>query len=174
MFTLPSLTTVKYAALGAGALAAIAGGFYAGYRWERGDLEALRAANARELALAEDAATKDQAKRDKITLASAIAGAKAQTVIVDHYHTITKEIPAHVPDSPVCVPYGLVRVLNAAAGPAAHAVPDATAQPDDACAPISWRSIAADLAADYQAGAQNAQQLTDLQGWVQDQAASRK
>lgn len=171
MFTLPSLTTIKYTAAGVAVLAIAAGGFYAGFRWEKGTYEELVAAQAKLQTAAVQAAATDQKRRDDITLSATIAAAQGQTVIVDHYHTITKEIPSHVPDSPVCVPFGLVRVLNAAAGPAAYPVPGAESASDESCAPVSWRSLAADITADYQAGTQNSRQLSDLQWWVDAQAA---
>ena len=67
-----------------------------------------------------------------------------------------------------------MRVLNRAAGAGAYPVPDAASKPDDACAPVSWREFASDISADYQAKAQNDQQLTDLQGWIMAQVATAK
>lgn len=132
----------------------------------------LELADAQFAQKAEQQAAADQKARDQITLDAAVKDAKAQPEIVTHYETITKEIPAHVSDTAHCITFGLVRVLNSAAGPAAFAVPDAAGEPDDACAPISWREFAGDLTADYQAKTQNDQQLTDLQGWVADQASA--
>ena len=111
---------------------------------------------------------------DQVTLEKAVADAQAQVKIVTRYQTITKEIPVHVSDSAHCITYGLVRVLNAAAGPGAYAVPDAASQPDDTCAPVTWRSFADDLTADYGAKAANDQQLSDLQAWVTAQAAETR
>lgn len=147
-------------------------GAYGGYRWELGKYETLVAQDAKAYAKGVKLAAADQKKRDDITLAAAVKDARAQPIIVDHYHTITKEIPAHVSDNAHCITYGLVRLLNDAAGPEAYPVPDAASEPDDTCAPVTWREFASDLTADYQAKAQNDQQLTDLQGWARDQEAA--
>lgn len=156
----------------AGGLALVVGlgsGAYAGYRWELSALDSLKLTDAAKLTAAVTAAKNDLAARDAVTLKNSVADALNQQKIVTRYETITKEITSHVPDTAHCITYGLVRVLNDAAGAAAYPVPGAAAQPDDACAPVSWREFAADITADYGAKAQNDQQLTDLQSWVKDQ-----
>lgn len=120
-------------------------------------------------AQAEKAARIRQAKADRITLDAAVKEAQAQSQIHTRTVTITREIPVHVKELQSCVPYGLVRVWNAAANPGVDPAAIAPGVPDDACAPVSWRALAADIADDYGTGQANAEQLDALIQWQIDQ-----
>ncbi|MDE2020675.1 MAG: hypothetical protein KGJ13_10100, partial [Patescibacteria group bacterium] len=70
-----------------------------------------------------------------------------------------------------CITYGLVRVLNGAAlSPGSDASPTSAGQSDDACAPVTWRSFAADVADDYVTSRENSAQLNALEKSVRDLA----
>lgn len=170
----PYALIAKFVGAAVLAIALLSAGAYGGYRFELGRYESLVAAKAVQDAADTKAAMADQSARDKITSASASADAIAQPQIITRYQTITKEIPAHVSDNAHCITYGLVRLLNSAAGPAAYPVPDSASKSDDACAPVTWREFAADITSDYEAKAGNDQQLTDLQGWVSAQEGANK
>jgi hypothetical protein len=107
----------------------------------------------------------------------AVSEATAQQKITVHTVTITKEVPIYVTpqiDTVVvpCIPYGLVRVLDAAAlatadnpvTPADLALP--TGQSDDACTGIKASDLAASIAANYGIAKQNAEQLDALEAEV--------
>lgn len=168
MFGLSSL----YTTLIGGALLAIAsfgGGFYLEHRLAASTIVEMKLADAQAQVAAVEAVTATTKAQDKAALDAAVAEAQAQIKVVTVTHTITKEIPAHVPPDSSChtPTYGLVRVLNAAAtGSALGDQPAPAGQPDDACAPISWDQFAAAVADDYGAGRQNAEQLNALEASV--------
>lgn len=101
----------------------------------------------------------------------AVAEAQAQDRVHARTITITKEVPRYVTvkaDAVTCVPYGLVRVLDATilgvSSPADLALPPG--QSDDACAPVKASDLAASIAANYGTSAQNSEQLNALEAWV--------
>lgn len=112
------------------------------------------------------AARQAQKVQDDITLASALAEAKTQERVVTRYRTLTQEVPRYVTveaDAVACVPYGLVRVLDAAAlgrDPADLELPSGYS--DSACAPIEASALAAGILDNYRAFDQNAAQLDAL------------
>lgn len=122
----------------------------------------LDATKAQAAAVAE--ASSRQHAQDQVALSAAVAEATAQQKIVVHTVTLTKDIPAHVPDTAACIPLGLIRLLNAAAsGGSVSASPLAPGESDDSCAAVSWRSLAADISDDYETGRSNAEQLNALE-----------
>lgn len=162
MFGLSSLATQLIGAA-AIALTMFSAGAYSGYRWELGTYEAKVAADAEANTLAAQTGAAVQKAQDTVAEAGAIADAGAQDHILFVSQTITREIDHYVTDTAHCITFGLVRVLNGAAfnqDPATLAI--APGEPDDACAPISWRAFAGELTDDYRAGNQNAKQLNDL------------
>lgn len=153
------------------AVTAAAGGAYAGYRWEHGEVLKLQLAQAQ---FATEAATKaadSVRKQDTIALGAAVTEAKSQAQIVTRTVTITKEIPAYVTpaqDAVVCIPVGLARVLRAAAAGADPAsLQLAPGQSDDACSDVTASEVAgwfSDYAGTSQA---NAEQLNELELTIQ-------
>lgn len=161
------------AAAGVAALLAGAGTFYVTHRMDEGTIAAIELADQQAQTKAVEDAAKLRQSQDKVNLDAALAEAKAQQIIVTHTQTVTREIPIHVPQTQPCIPYGLVRVLDdAATGSDTADAAAAAGQSDDACAGISWRAFAGDLADDYASGRANAQQLNALEADVTQLAAA--
>lgn len=151
-------------------VACVAAGAYGCYRIEEPKILAVQLADAKDYAAALDLQRRAQKAADDASLKAAVAEAEAQQKIVVRMITLTKEIPAHVSNDSHCITYGLVRVLNAAAGQTSvDAVPGTSGKPDVACAPVTWRSFAEDITDDYGHANANAEELTALQGWVASQ-----
>lgn len=107
----------------------------------------------------------------KVDSAAAKTDAAAQTRIVTRYVTLTKEIPAHVPPSSPCVPWGVVRLHDAAVlGVDPSTLQAPAGQPDDACSDVSPSAFVATVTDNYRAGQQNAQQLDDLEADIAGRA----
>ena len=147
-----------------------AGGAWVGYRFESGKVTAIQAADAEAETQAVKAADTNRAAQDAVTLASALSEAQAQEKVVTITQTVTKEIPAHVPpavDATVCVPFGLIRLLDASA---LQADPDSlslpTGQSDGSCSPVKASALAQSVIDNYGVAQANAEQLTALQAWV--------
>lgn len=145
-------------------------GLAVAHHWDEGAIADLKLADKTAQAQALRTALALQKKQDAVTLAAALREAAVQQKIATHTVTLTREIPVYVSpriDSRTCIPYGLVRVLDAAvlgADPAALSLP--AGQSDDACAPVDASALAASIAANYGAARANAEQLGALQGWV--------
>lgn len=162
-----------YLLIGAVTLAVgAASGAWVGYRYERSAVTAIQTADAEAETQAVQAADKSRAAQDAVTLASALAEASAQAKVVTVTQTITKEIPAHVTpqvDATVCVPYGLIRLLDASAleaDPNGLGLP--TGKSDADCAPVEASALAKSVIDNYSVAQANAEQLTALQAWVVD------
>lgn len=160
-----------YLVIGAVTLAVgAASGAWVGYRYERSEVTAIQTADAEAETQAVQKADKSRAAQDAVTLASALAEANAQTKIVTVTQTVVKEIPAHVPakvDATICVPYGLVRLLDASAleaDPNGLGLP--TGKSDADCAPVEVSALAKSVIDNYSVAQANAEQLTALQAWV--------
>jgi len=165
MFGLSSLTSTL---IGAALLAAISfgGGFYLEARLKASTIAEMKLADAQAVRIAIETVTATTKSQDKAALDAAVAEAQAQIRVVTVTHTITKEIPAHVPTDSAChsPTFGLVRLLNAAAtGTNLGDIPTPASQPDDACSAISWDQFAAAVADDYGIGRQNSEQLNALE-----------
>ena len=161
---------------------AFGGGVYVAHHWDVGDIEALQKKiatiqrdDARAKAAALAAAADRMRRADAISLSGAAAEAAAQQKLADEKFVIAKEAHRHVPpdiSNRVCVPYGVVRVLDAAslgADPDALSLP--AGQSDGACAPVTAAALAANVAANYAAARANAEQLGALQAWVREEEA---
>lgn len=150
---------------------AVSRGQVTGLRLQLAD---LKLSNASELAQAIEASSRDQAARDKISLTTAVAEAEAQRQIITRTVTLTQKVPTYVSpetDSRICVPYGVVRLLDAAAlqtSPDAFPLP--TGQSDESCSPIEASALAKGIIENYlNVCDANAEQLTQLQIWVKEQ-----
>lgn len=157
---------------------AFVGGLCAAHRWDAGDVQALHAQIAaieRDDARAKAAAIADAmdrvAREDRVSLARAVTEATAQQQLAHDASRVTREVHRHVPKNDrFCVPYGLVRVLDAAslgADPDDLSLP--AGQSDGACAPVDAARLASSVAANYAAARANAEQLNALQAWVKDE-----
>ncbi len=156
----------------------VAGGFYAGYRWELGTYETLVAADATAVTVAE----KTQDTRDKAELllgqTAGIKEGEAQAQIQVVTVTQTKEIPAHVTPIQVtraCLSVGLMRLLRAASG---ETDPDsltlAAGQSDDDCSAVSPVTVAGWFTGYAAASEANAEQLNALIAWENQDRATQQ
>jgi len=100
-------------------------------------------------------------KREAVTAVIAPKAEAAQVKIRTVFKTIIKEVPVYVKATDCPMPGGF-RVLHDAA--ANVEVPNPAAVPDAAA--VEAQTVAAVVAENYGICAQNAQQLTDLQGWI--------
>ena len=159
---------------------AFAGGLCAAHRWDEGDIESLQAkiatiarddARAEALAVAQAAQRVKQA--DAISLNAAVAEAAAQQKLTGEKSRLLREVHVHVSSSTsLCIPLGLVRLLDAASlgvDPDALSIP--AGQSDDTCAPVTAAHLAASVAANYAVARENAEQLEALESWNRAQAA---
>ena len=160
---------------------AFGGGLYVAHHWDAGDIAALQTKiatvqrdGARAKAAALSAAADRMRRADAISLESAVAEAVAQQKLADEKSVIAKEVHRHVPpevNNRLCIPYGVVRVLDAAGtGADPDALPLPAGQSDDTCAPVTAAALAANVATNYAAARGNAEQLGALQTWVKAQA----
>jgi hypothetical protein len=153
--------------LAAASVAALIAGSGVGHvvhRMDEGTIAAIKLADQKTQSQAIAAAAAIRGSQDQANLDAALAEAKAQAAITARTQIVTREITIHVPEIQPCIPYGLVRLLDAAArGSDPADAPIAPGQSDDSCAPISWRAFAQDLASDYGIGRANAEQLNALE-----------
>lgn len=161
------------------AFVALAVGLTAGHLWTerawKARWEARNAAEAKvEVKVHKDAAVKVEAQAN----AGQRIGAKAATAD-QAIQTQIKEIIVYAPkhitpatDSRVCIPYGFVRVLDAAIlGVRPDDLPLPTGASDDACAPVVASHLAAEIVANYGLARQNANQLDALIAYTDEQLA---
>lgn len=177
---MPSILSGLFAGIRGYAAAGVIGAGAAGYlgydithKIDAAATLAIKLADAK----AQSRAIKDEAaiqeSQDRVNLGAALSEARAQQKIVTVTHTITREIPVHVPETRPCIPYGLVRLLDdAATGSDTADAPSPAGQSDDACASISWRDFAGDLTDDYAIGRSNAEQLNALEADVRGLVAA--
>lgn len=156
----------------ASALAAAALAAFLTHKIDDDALKAVQLADQKAAVQAVQAAGAAQKRQDDVALNAAVAEAKAQQKIITQVQTITKEITVHVPDTRVCIPIGLVRVLNAAAANNPDTSGIAPGQLDDACSTVTWRSLAGDIVDDYGTAHKNAEQLNALEGTIRDMVAA--
>jgi len=157
-----------------GVSCAAAGG-YATYHFEESKVLAVQLADAKDYAAALDLQNKAVKSADAESLKAAVAEAAAQQKIVTVHQVITEKVPVYVHDKALpCIPFGLVRVLDASVlqtGP--DALPLPAGQSDDACAPVDANALAQAILANYSAAEGNAEQLTAVQGWITAQKAAQ-
>lgn len=154
----------------------LAGGTYAGYRWELGAYEKLAASDAQAQTVAVQQEAASQAAQDLVGLRWSLSDQKAQDDIQTQTITLTKDIPVYVHDQIACPgpTVGLARVLRAAAaGVAADTLQLAPGQHDDDCSDFAPTEVAGWFGAYAGASRGNAKQLNDLEGWVVDNHAAQ-
>lgn len=137
----------------------------------------LKTADAKEKADAVEVALKDQRDRDKITHDADVKAAEDHQKIVKVTQTITKEIPVYVTpkvDADFPMPFGLVRILDAAA---LSASPDTLSLPsgatDDAASPVKASAVAEAGTSCIRGYAELSDQLIHLQDWIVAQSAGK-
>lgn len=158
-----SLTSIKLIAMLMGVIAVAAVAAYGQYRIDLSKYEALELNYSQAQIKATQQAKVEQAAQDQVALNSAVSEAAAQQKIV----TVTQEVPVYVKETQTCITFGDIRLLDAAISgrdPSTLNLP--TGQSDDACSPISMRSLAAIVTGNLTAAVRNAEQLTQLQAFV--------
>lgn len=159
-----TIRLIGYALLAAAVLGGLA---YVKHEWDAGQrarvqVHAAQAANVR--------ITRTVAASDH---AAATAEASAQTRIVVRTRTLTERIPVYVPVSSPCIPWGVVRVHDAAV---LHVDPGSlqppAGQPDDACSDVEPRAFVGAVVANYGIADANAEQLNALEASIQERAAA--
>lgn len=154
-------------------LAVVAGlvgsGAYVEHQVDEGTIQSMKVAEA---TAAQQAEAKALAQQQAYT---SIANAAAQKQTADQQEISNGIQTSLAAVAPVvktvatnCVPYGLVRVLDAAASgrnPADLSYP--TGQSDNACAPTSWAAVGRSVVANYYTARANADQLTGLVGFFE-------
>lgn len=151
--------------------AAAGGGARVAYLFEHNartaEVQTIRTAEATERARVVTVAARLQHIQDGLSTVHAVAEASAQERITTRTITRVQEVPRYVTQTVEhrigCIPWGVVRVLDAAAThrDPADLVP-AAGQPDDACAPIAPAAFTAGLVGNYGVADQNAEQLDAL------------
>lgn len=114
------------------------------------------------------------AAQEALSQQTGAAEGQAQAQIITRTNTIIQKVPQYVTvtQDRACVPYGLVRVLDAAAlglDPADLQPP--AGQSDDACAPVTTSDLARSVAGNYGVARQNAEQLNGLEADVNVRSA---
>lgn len=164
-----SFANLKLIGLLVGFIGAFAAGGFTMHKLDDARYEKRLALEAQAIAKAEHAARAGEQRQTAVVVAAAGTAASHQERILTHTVYLTQEIHDHVPpvvDTRPCVPWGFVRLHDAAAWGVGIAETGAPAgQPDDACAPFAWADIAAVVVANYGAARQNAQQLDDLEAF---------
>lgn len=161
--------------LGGAAAIAVTGGAYklgSDSGWARRDAVALTADLAREKG-AHAADLQALASSQRVASEHQLAAERIRTV----YRTIEREIPAHVTaetDARFPVPVGFVRVHDAAAlGLPVADVHDPAGRADDAASELASSEAARVIAWNYEACADNAEQVRGWQAWWRWQAAAQ-
>ncbi|MDE2020860.1 MAG: hypothetical protein KGJ13_11040 [Patescibacteria group bacterium] len=158
-------------------LAALLAGLGTGYLVHKIDgsrLAALKEADAMAALHAVQRVSAVRQKQAAVAEAAAISIAREEGKLEAERFRTPERIVVHVQDRSRCISYGLIRVLNSTAlGSGSNAGPIAPGQPDDACAPVTWRSFAADIADDYVTSRENSAQLNALEKNVRDLAEAQ-
>lgn len=162
VFGLRALSIAAAVAFGLGA----AGGGYITHAVDQHKYDQLVIDHATAQAKAVAAAREDERKTAKLSSDNGQKAAVADQKIVYRTNTIIKEVPTHVTpqtDARVCVPVGLVRLLDAAAlgiEPSDLVLP--AGQSDDTCSAVKASDLARSVARNYGTARQNAEQLNQL------------
>lgn len=156
-------------AVGVSLVLGLAGGGYAGFRFEKSVVDELRLSDAKAMTAAVLAASVVQKHEDEVALAAAVKEASQQTQIITRTVTLNKEIPFYVHDQIPCpgLTVGLARVLRAAAAGADPATLQlAAGQSDVNCSNVAPSEVAGWFAQYAGAAQANSEQLTALQDWI--------
>lgn len=174
-FSTPSLPLVLVVIAIVSALAAAGAGKLV-WTYKDAQLTALAASHAaqdaRRAAAVTQAGLDSRKVQDAISVRSSARTQAAQTQIVTVTNDIIREVPTYVTvtQDRACIPYGLVRVLDAAItgrDPASLDLP--AGQSDDACSPLTTSALARGIIDGVVLPArQNAQQLDDLQADIRE------
>lgn len=161
-------------------LAVVAGligvGAYEEHRVDLGKLNAIEAsyAQAQARAVAEAAATQKQL--DAVTLAAVNTESKAQTQLSSTLQQELADVPVRVVVKSIpCVPWGLVRLLDATIlGVSAASLNLPAGKSDGSCSPYGADELARTIVSNYGRANANAEQLNALQAWARRIAEAHK
>jgi hypothetical protein len=159
------LSTYKLYCLGAVAAGAIAGAVWVTHAIDGAAYAKLELQYSQATAKAAAAALNYQKQLNSLSAKHSAAEGTAQTTLAADTSGRIKEVTKYVTTyrDRACVPYGLVRVLDAdvlGVRPDALALP--AGQSDDACAPVSAADLASSIIQNYGLAQQNAEQLNAL------------
>lgn len=170
------LSTWKTYLVGALVLLLMAGTAWCTHRLDSAAYKALELTYAQAAAAAASAGAAHAAALSSIGNVHAAADATAQTAIATDTTNRVREVTKYVTTyrDRTCVPYGLIRVLDAKV---IGVMPDdldlPAGQSNDSCAPISAADLAAQILQNYGAAQQNAKQLDDLNAYLREVEAWR-
>lgn len=167
------------------AVAAAGAATYATHHWDQNAYLTLQLKDANNVTLALVAQAKELTKNaveqhalDTEVSAGAVAEARAKQQIISHTDTIIQEVPTYVTSTidhlVPCIPYAVVRVLDAAAltTPGALVSPGDLALPpgksDDACTDIKASDLARSIVGNYGSALENAEQLNALEAKIKE------
>lgn len=162
------LSTIAMQAIAAAVIAGFAfvGGITLEHKIAAGRYNALVAAQATALAKATAEAAAHQRTFDNIALTSAQKERDEQAsraTVAEHQ---LADVGSHVSlnvIAPACVPFGFVRVLDAAAhGRGAGSLSLPAGKSDGACAPVTWDAVARSIVGNYYTDHANQGQLNGL------------
>lgn len=156
-------------AVGVSLVLGLAGGGYAGFRFEKSVVDELKLSDAKAMTAAVVRASFVKSAEDRVALDAAVAHATFEVHLDAQFETITKEIPIYVHDKISCPgpTVGLARVMRAAAaGTDPATLQLATGQSDDDCSDVAATEVAGWVAAYAKASIANAGQLNDLEAEI--------
>lgn len=144
--------------------------------FDDGRYEKLVAHDAQAQADAEQEARDIEGLQTRLNAEATINEANQQARLAQKTLTLIRKVPVYVTakaDAVACIPWGVVRVLDAAvAGVDPATLPTPAGQPDDACSDVKASEASAILAEDIGAANQNAEQLNALEAHDRQQAAA--
>ena len=158
-------------------LAVVAGligvGAFEQHKIDANSLTSLKADYARQSAAALAKGAAIQQENDNRAIAAASAEAAVQASRVAELQQELNDVQSHFHVKTVtasCVPYGLLRVLYAGSrGAAADSLGYGAGQSDDACSPVGWAQLAAEILHNYERALANGTQLDDLTALLKQQ-----
>lgn len=163
------------------ALALLLSGGYLGYRFEAGKVAELQLQYAQAEIKARGEAAALQKAEDDVNTAVAVSEAQTQAAMATQAAQTLQEVTTYVPIQTValgsrvgCVPYGFIRLLDAASsgrGPSALQLPAGSS--NDTCSPVDPVTLARGIVANYAAARANAEQLNTLELNIRELAKSR-
>lgn len=171
MLGLSSLATKAMVALVALALA-FAGGVRLESKLAAGKYETLVASYKDAQAKALQSALDEQKRLDALSEQAALGEAANQQKLATRLKRQLAEAKRHVSIKSIsrtCVPYGLIRVFDAASfGSLTERLPLPAGKSDSACAPIGWDALAGSVIDNYGTARANAEQLNALSKFYRD------
>lgn len=174
---MPFLSLIASPALKVGvALALLAMAFAGGVHLESkiaaGKYETLIASYRGAQTKALQAALDEQKRLDVLSVVAAEREAVAQAALAADTQRRLAEVKRHVRItklSRTCVPYGLIRVFDAASsGRLTDSLPLPAGKSDAACAPVGWDTLAGAVISNYGTARGNAEQLDALIRFFRD------